>query len=99
MCLDVNFVFVLLEETYKWRKITAAGYTACIALGIYTFATEEHHEQHEKPVCFSNKCFVQNKCLVTYYLFHSLEKLFHQVCFLQEYSYLRIRNKEFPWGE
>jgi cytochrome c oxidase subunit 6a len=52
------------EETLKWRNITVAAYIACIALGIYTFAGEEHHEASER----------------------------------QEYSYLHIRNKQFPWG-
>ncbi|CAK9218232.1 unnamed protein product [Sphagnum tenellum] len=52
------------EETLKWRNITVAAYIACIALGIYTFAGEEHHEASER----------------------------------QAYSYLHIRNKQFPWG-
>jgi hypothetical protein len=38
------------EETLKWRNITVAAYIACIALGIYTFAGEEHHEASERQV-------------------------------------------------
>ncbi len=40
----------IAEETLKWRNITVAAYIACIALGIYTFAGEEHHEASERQV-------------------------------------------------
>ncbi|CAN5955657.1 unnamed protein product [Sphagnum jensenii] len=36
-----------IEETHKWRKITAAAYVASIGMIFYTFAGDEHeHDEH-----------------------------------------------------
>ncbi|CAI7793024.1 unnamed protein product [Closterium sp. NIES-53] len=38
-----------VEETIKWRNVTAVAIVGCFALGVYNFAGAAHHAKHERP--------------------------------------------------
>ncbi|CAI5521144.1 unnamed protein product [Closterium sp. Naga37s-1] len=38
-----------VEETIKWRNVTAVAIVGCFALGVYNFAGAAHHAKHDRP--------------------------------------------------
>lgn len=90
------------DETAKWEKITYLGIATCTVLAIFNLS--KGHPHHEEPavsflISFLNLVHLIILFLkVLLYALSIMSNIWLLTSCMQPYTYLHIRNKEFPWG-